>query len=94
METRPSGALNRPKSAVVVRRQVSNLVTPVQPSFDAASNTITVPTVEGVIYTIDDESVTGSVVITESTVIFAGTDVGYSFPSGVTTSWTFDYNEG
>lgn len=91
METRVSGALTKPKSAVVVRRAPGELVTPVSPSFDGETNTISIPTITGVTYTIEGIPVTGEEVITSTTEVEAQPEEGYSFPSGVSTHWTFVY---
>jgi hypothetical protein len=91
METRCSGGLTKPKSAIVVRRQQGTAVTPTAPSFDGATNTITVPTKAGVVYTINEEPVTGNVVIATDTDIEAIADTGYYIPANTTVLWTFTY---
>lgn len=93
METRLSGALTKPKSAVVVTRDAGDPATPVQPSFNSGTNTITIPTTTGIVYLIDDEPVTGNVVITEDTTVTAVSADDYYIPSGTTTSWNYTYNE-
>lgn len=93
LETRVSGALTKPKSALVITRQQGTLAAPVGPSFNGATNTITVPTVVGIDYVIDGETVTGDVVITQDTEITAEAEAGYYIPSNSTTSWTFSYND-
>lgn len=52
IETRISGALTRPKSALVVRKVASTSVpvTPKAPSFVVSTGVVTVPTVTGVVY--------------------------------------------
>ena len=52
IETRCSGALTKPKSALVVRRAADDavLVEPVAPAWDAGAHTVTVPVTEGVVY--------------------------------------------
>jgi len=89
METRLSGALTKPFSAIVIRRALGTLATITNPSFDGATNTITVPTATGVIYTINDEPVTGNVVITQTTEVVAVPDEGYYFDYNVTREWTY-----
>lgn len=93
METRCSGALTKPKSAIVVRREQGTEVTPSAPSFNGSTNTVTIPTVTGVLYMIDGEVKTGSVVITADVEVEATPDDGYYFPAGATTSWAFTYTE-
>jgi HK97 family phage prohead protease len=50
IETRVSGALTKPKSALVFRRNSGRIVTPTIPTFDAATGVLTVPTQTGVVY--------------------------------------------
>jgi HK97 family phage prohead protease len=90
-ETRLSGGLTKPFSAIVVRRGVGTLAVATQPSFDGATNTITIPTVTGVSYfdTSTDEELTGDVVITEMTEVEARPDDGYYLESNTTDSWTY-----
>ena len=89
IETRVSGALTKPKSAVVVRRPEGTPVTPVSPSFDGSTNTITFPRKDGVVYQIDGLPVTGTKTITKNTDVTAVPAEGYSFTSGSTTHWNF-----
>ena len=91
LETRASGALTKPKAAVVINRQVGTLVNPTAPSYNASTHVITIPSVTGVTYLIDGVAVTGNVTITENTEVEASADTGYTFPSNTTTSWTFVY---
>lgn len=94
IETRLSGGLTKPKSAVVVLRPEGTLVTPASPSFDGSSNTITFPSTTGVVYQIEGIPVSGSEVISSDTDVTAVPDDGYSFPAGSTTNWNFVYNAG
>lgn len=89
LETRLSGALTRPHSALVLKRQQGILATPTGPAF--ADNTIAIPTVAGVEYRIDDEVVTGDVDITETTTVTAHPTAGYYIKSNSTSAWTFTY---
>lgn len=67
-------------------------VTPVEPTFVPATNTITIPTVTGVTYYIDGEPVVaGDVVITEDTIVVASPDSGYVFASGVDNDWFYNF---
>lgn len=92
IETRMSGALTKPMSAIVVKKVPGELVSPVSPSFDSASNTITIPNTTGVEYSIDGEIVTGDVEIMETTEVVAKPASGYSFNSGAVSNWTFVYS--
>jgi hypothetical protein len=70
-------------------------VTPTEPTFDSATNTITIPTVAGVDYKIDGEVVAaGPVVITEDTVVNAEPQAGYKFPAVTDDDWFYDFNAG
>lgn len=94
LETRASGALRKPKSAVVVLTELGTVVVPTQPSFNAATNKITIPTVTGVRYIIDEAVVTGEVTITGNTTVIAQALTGYRFESGTNTDWDYTYNAG
>lgn len=90
LETRLSGALTKPKSALVITRQQGTLATPDAPSFDGGTNVITIPSVTGVVYLIDGEVVTGTQpAITGPTEVDAEPATGYYFTSGSTHSWTY-----
>lgn len=91
IETRISGALTKPKSAVVIKRTVGTVVTPVSPSYNGVTHVITIPTVAGVVYSIDGETVTGDVEISETTDVEARPASNYSFPANTGRDWTFVY---
>ena len=91
IETRVSGALTKPKSAVVLLRPEGEPATPVSPSFDGSTNTITFPRTDGVVYQIDGLPVTGTKTITKNTDVTAVPAEGYSFTPGSTTNWNFVY---
>jgi len=90
IETRVSGALTKPKSAIVVRRTAGTLVTPTAPTYNSATDTITIPAVTGVVYQIDSVTqAAGPVVITETTEVVAVPAATYEFAHNVDTDWTF-----
>ena len=94
IETRCSGALVKPKSAVVFWRASGTAVVPTEPTFVQGTNTITIPTKAGVTYTVDGVTVeAGDVVITEDTVVVATPNTGYYFAPNTTDSWTFTFVE-
>lgn len=66
-------------------------VTPTAPTYNQPTHTITVPTVTGVEYRIDDEPVSGSVVITEDTVVTAHPTSGHKFPAVTDDDWLFEF---
>jgi hypothetical protein len=88
-ETRLSGGLTKPFSAVVVMRAQGTKATVQQPSFNGATDTITIPTTAGVQYTINDEVVEGDVVITSTTEVEAEPEAGFYLETNSTRSWTY-----
>lgn len=66
--------------------------TPTEPAFNQGTNTITIPTVTGVVYLIDDVVVAaGAVVITADTVVTAVPAAGYRFPAVTDDDWFYNY---
>lgn len=67
--------------------------TPVNPTYDAGTDTITIPNVTGVDYLIDGVVVpAGPVVITEDTIVTAQPDAGYKFTGVFVDRWMFDFS--
>ena len=91
METRISGALTRPKSALIITRQQGTEVSTVTaPSYNGTTKVITIPTTTGVDYLINGEVVTGAQpAITESTDVTAVAKDGYYIKPNTTTTWTY-----
>lgn len=89
IETRVSGSLTKPKSAIVIKREEGDIATPTSPSFNAETGEIQIPTTTGVVYSINGELVTGVVEILEPTQVDAGAASGYYIPANSVTSWTF-----
>jgi hypothetical protein len=68
-------------------------VAPTPPTYNNTTHTITIPTVAGVNYYINDVLQTaGPVVITEDTVVNATPAQGYKFPAVTDDDWYFDYS--
>jgi len=67
-------------------------VTPVAPTYDSGTDTITIPSVTGVNYYINNEVVTGAVVITENTMVTAKPAAGYKFTAGTDDDWFFSFS--
>lgn len=94
IETRISGALVKPKSALVLKRTSGTTVTPLAPTFQAPDK-VTIPTVTGVTYydvtNIESETVltAGQKTLTGPMDIEARADNGYSFPHNIDNDWTF-----
>jgi hypothetical protein len=53
IETRISGCLDRPRSAVIFRKASATLATPTKPAFNQSTNVLTIPTTTGIDYKID-----------------------------------------
>lgn len=68
-------------------------VTPTAPTYTAGTHTISIPTVTGVTYYMDDVIVTGSVVLTtgQTKVVVAEPNAGYTFPAVADNDWLFTY---
>jgi len=92
IETRISGALTKPKSAIVIRNSPGTSVVPTQPTYVPATHTITIPSKTGVVYKVDGVAVdAGALVITETTEVEAVPATGYSFPHLTDADWVFVY---
>lgn len=98
IETRVSGALTQPKSAIVFRAQAGTSVELPQPTAPTdVDNVVTVPTVTNVTYKNADTNATlttGSpVTLTEgdSLHVIAVPASGKYFPNNAEDEWTFDY---
>lgn len=92
METRASGALTRPKSALVIERQQGTAVTPTAPSFDGPTNKLTIPNKTGVQYLVNGvPKNAGEITITEDVLVEAEAKPDYYIPSSDNTSWNFTH---
>ena len=99
IETRISGALTKPKSAIVVRKVTSNasLVVPTAPSFVEETGVVTVPTVTGVTYKnkLTDATLTTAAPVTLAsgdtlTVIAVPASSSYYFATNADDEWFFE----
>lgn len=85
-------ALPPPATVITMFSGDVTTVTPTQPSFNSGTHTITIPTVAGVTYYINDEPVSaGAHVIAVDTVVVARPNAGYVFTPGVDDDWFYDY---
>lgn len=83
-------ALPAPDTIVTMFAGGVTIVAPTEPTF--AANTITIPTVAGVAYYVDNEVVpAGDLDITEDTVVTARPLAGYVFASGIDDDWFYEY---
>jgi hypothetical protein len=64
---------------------------PTEPTFVQLTNTITVPTITGVVYDINGTTVSGAVVITEDTLVKCHPAAGYKFPAVVDVDWFYPF---
>lgn len=95
IETRISGALTKPKSAVTIIRNQGTVVTPNAPTFVSSTGIVTIPAQTGVIYKNDDTGATltagaQNAIAAGSTLnVQAVPDTGYSFPHNGDFDWGF-----
>lgn len=90
VSTDPSMPL--PADVITMMTTTLTLATPTEPAFNSGTNTITIPSITGVRYTIDGEDVAaGPVVITQDTIVRAYPATGYKFPPVIDTDWYYDY---
>lgn len=96
LETRLSGALTDPKTAIVLRRTAaaSVLVKPVKPGFAATTGVITIPTVTGIDYKdSDDNTLTAGPQTAlnpgETMTVYAQPKANYHVANTVEDSWPF-----
>jgi hypothetical protein len=100
IETRVSGALTRLKSAIIIRQAAATdtPVTPEAPTFDPATNVVTIPTVTGVTYQNADTGATltagaqPALAPDEALNVTSVPTAGHYFPSTEADSWHFVNN--
>jgi hypothetical protein len=78
--------------ATIIATDLTVASKPVQPAYNAATDTITIPVTTGVDYFINGEVVTGPVVISEDTLVTAGPATGYKLPPMSDTDWVITYS--
>ena len=93
METRISGALTKPKSALVFIRDEGIEVVPTEPTFNDATGVVTIPSKTGVQYFADGEPVSAGAMDPiepgETVTITAEPKEGYYFPHNTLATWEF-----
>lgn len=102
IEVRASGALTKPKSALVVRLSEADaqFVTPVEPEWDEAENSVTVPSVTGLVYKNQSNgailSSDTAIVLNDgqSLTVIAVAEPGYYLESTEVDEFTYVYGEG
>jgi len=81
-------SLPTPAAVVAIFSGTVLTATPTEPTYDAATNTLTIPTIAGVTYYIDDTAqAPGPQVLTENKIVEARPNQGYKFPNNVDTDW-------
>lgn len=84
--------LPTPAAVVALFAGTTTQVTPTQPTFNQGTNTITIPTVTGVVYKIAGVTKpAGPVVITANTIVTAHPITGYRFPTVVDDDWFYPF---
>jgi HK97 family phage prohead protease len=96
LETRMSGALVRPKSALIIKKTAADSVQvePVEPGFNATTGVVTIPTVTGVVYknssgTTLTAGAQTALAAGASTTVYAQPTTGYNFEINSDSSWEF-----
>lgn len=88
--TEPSMPL--PADVITMMTVALTIAVPTAPAYNSSTDTITIPTITGVRYTINGETVAaGDIVITEDTLVKAYPLTGYKFPAVADDDWFFDY---
>lgn len=81
-----------PLPATVVALFAGTITTATPTAPTAVGNAVTIPTVTGVVYQVNGVTVTGTVNITEDTIVKAVPASGYKFPAVIDDDWFFDYS--
>lgn len=84
-------SLPLPATVIALFSGTVSLATPTAPTYNSTTKVITIPTVTGVTYFIDGEPVSGTVTITEDTVVTASPNDGYRFPEVIDSDWFYDF---
>lgn len=84
-------SLPLPAAVLAMFSGTTTQVTPTAPTYNTSTHVITIPTVTGVIYKINGVTKTGTVTITEDTVVNAVPATGYKFPPVSDDDWFFDF---
>jgi hypothetical protein len=84
-------ALPLPAAVIAIFAGTITVATPTAPTYNSTTKVITIPTVTGVVYKINGVTKTGTVTITEDTVVNAVPAAGYRFPAVTDDDWFFDF---
>jgi hypothetical protein len=81
-------SLPDPAAVIAIFSGATLTVTPTEPAYDGASNTMTIPTIAGVTYYVNDVPVAaGPMVLTANTLVEARPNMGYKFTTPVDSDW-------
>lgn len=81
-------SLPDPAAVIAIFSGTVTTVTPTEPTYDAGTNTLTIPSITGVTYYIDDEAqAAGPQVLTANKIVEARPNQGYKFPPVVDSDW-------
>jgi len=86
-----SASLPSPAAVIALLEGTAIEVAPVAPTYNPTTHVITIPAVTGVDYYIDGVKKTGTVTISDDTVVTAEPSEGYRFPAVTDNDWFFDF---
>lgn len=85
-------ALPTPDAVIAIFSGSLTLATPVAPTYNNGTHTLTIPSVTGLTYYINGVvAAAGNVVITEDKIVTVTPNVGYKLPAVTDTDWFIDY---
>lgn len=85
-------SLPTPTAVIALFSGTVTVATPTAPTYNSTTKVITIPTVTGVTYKINGVTKTGTVTITEDTVVNAYPNAGYKFPAVGDDDWFFSFS--
>ncbi len=85
--------LPMPAEVIAMFESGVDVVNPLQPAFNAGTNTVTIPTVTGVVYEIQGEIVpAGAIVIDQDIIVTARPTAGHVFAADADDDWAYVYD--
>ncbi len=81
-----------PDAVLAIFAAALTVATPVEPTYTPATHTITIPTVTGLQYLINNVVVTGDIVIAADTVVTCRLMIGYKYPAVCVDEWLIVYS--
>lgn len=80
-----------PAEVISIFASANTVAVPVAPTYNSTTKVITIPTVTGVVYKINNATKTGTVTITQDTVVTAVPASGYKFPPVTDDDWFYSF---